>query len=773
MDLSDLIFDITSEGQNEYLVLDPYDPQKKEIAKDNVKLLVSSQEPLPYAWENDPERTAKYKEQIASKRVVIGTAGILADTDRDGIIDPEADESAKNEWTAARGAYYSVNFDRDGTLKKNDVAVADAITWLNTPGVPWDESWNIENEADEQDITPFDISVPDLPKGTKAYLTLGHAEQLHAIHVFPRIEAQRTAIWGGYNVQGRPWTDDDSEPLDIEITRWLRPQPTEAGASATSPGEIKAGTYRMGIEGLVFRGMQIPNGTLNGNFGGIIELGVEFQMPGQTERMKKTPIQMKVAPFLLTHTERPTEKVFVDDLRDGQDNPIGLQAMPIAHPVTLGAPTQWMQDHVEIGYTQRPGGPLMQVTFICPYDGLLANWPGHELLKTGKGIFALGGTLGGGGGDYGGNIELLHSSQNHPLGRIVAGSAMSATLRTFLESQEAQTPVVIPIPYTEIEHIDEVLSPGPDGITYVPGPAEAIELLQEKFDTEEKQIRGVLFSRDAVQPAVAKVWRDATAASTPYIITDLNYDDVIQHWSRFNGPDGGYLRLVGGTSGGQIAKVKSVSKAVAEDSNRIEGPDNPAGKLMIEVEYFYDTGSKAFTNWKAMKPHRAHNWYRKPLQDAHVICVEQTLRWASSTPAIITVKEILEDAEFLTFNQTTLPPLIAATATAAGVSNLVNVPSLFYSSATERDTDSGLSPIAIAYTPNTANLQWVDSNPVNPKPFGPRNAANADVLESEIQAVLPGQSVFLDDWNLFHIHMGEVHCGSAAERQAEANWWTK
>ena len=79
----------------------------------------------------------------------------------------------------------------------------------------------------------------------------------------------------------------------------------------------------------------------------------------------------------------------------------------------------------------------------------------------------------------------------------------------------------------------------------------------------------------------------------------------------------------------------------------------------------------------------------------------------------------------------------------------------------------------MAYSPNTANLQWVDSNQVNAKPFGPRNASNADVLEEGIQAVLPGQSLFLDDWNSFHIHMGEVHCGSAAEREAEEDWWNK
>jgi hypothetical protein len=189
---------------------------------------------------------------------------------------------------------------------------------------------------------------------------------------------------------------------------------------------------------------------------------------------------------------------------------------------------------------------------------------------------------------------------------------------------------------------------------FAPGPTEAIALFQEKFDTELKQIRGVMFSPDTVRLALARMRKGATVAATPYISTDQNYDGVIGEWSWFNGTARGYLRLIGGTSGS--AKLKAVSKAVQSDANRIGFVGNPEGKLMIEVEYYYDTGSKAFTNWKAIKHHRAGSWYRKPLEGAHVVCVEKTLRWASSTPALMTVKEILEDADFINFNQTTLPP---------------------------------------------------------------------------------------------------------------------
>jgi Protein-arginine deiminase (PAD) len=709
-----------------------------------------------------------HKDEESCPQLLV-SCGIVADTDRDGVIKIPSDYEGKDEWNNARGAIYSVNFDRDNNRQHatNGAIYSDAITWWNQSGVPGDENWQIDNEADVEDVTPFQIQIGAFPAGTKVYLTAGEQEVVHAIHVFPRRKAGQMAVWGAFQESGRPWNDPDNNPFDIEITEWLKPLPGESGYESGS-SEIVAGSYEFGLEGLVFRGMPVPHGTLgNGKFSGIIDLGIEIQLPGTTARIDGDSIRLKVAPFLLTPNDQPTDHVFVRAMDDGLQGMHKAVAISAGLPLQNGKPSQWLQDHVEIGHTQRPGGPVVNMTLVCPYGNQLARWPQTHLLKPGKGLFALGSDFGGDGGDYGGNIELSHPQEDHPLGRILAGSAISASLRTFLEAQEVQMPVFSNISYTEVQHIDEVLSPGPDEVTYVPGPAEAIALLQEKFDTEEKQVRGVLFSRDTVQPAVAKVWKSATSTDTPYIITDQNYDDVIDEWSRFNTPEGGYLRLVGGTSGGQIAKLKAVSRAVQADAIRIDFAGNPEGKLMLQVEYYFDTGPKAFTNWKAIKPHQAISWYRKPLEGAYVVCVEKTLRWASSTPALMTVKEILEDAEFLAFNQTTLPPLIAATANTSGINNPVKIPCLFYRRATDRES----FPVAIAYTPNTANLQWVDSKPVNAEPFGPRIASNTDILKEGIHDVLPGQSLFLDDWSLFHIQNGEVHCGSAAESVAETTWW--
>ncbi len=368
--------------------------------------------------------------QIKTK--ILHKMGILSDTNRDGFVNQKGDEKGKSEWNTARGTIFSVNFDRDRQTQPagSGAPTCDAITWWGQSGQPEEEDWQINSAEDVEDITPFEISTGALPSGTKVYLTAEESEDVRAIHVFPRLSGNEMAIWGGFKTEGRPWADGDSNPLDIEITSWLRPRTGEVGYNETESG-IVAGTYRFGLEGLVFRGMTVPGGTLSsGKFSGLIDLGVEVAIAGSQTRYKAGTIRMKVSPFLLTHNDRPTDKVFVRDM------PNGLQSMPKSAPISSGLPnnngSQWLQDHVEIGYTQRPGGPLIKMTFVCPYEtNQLATWPRTHLLASGKGIFALGNNLGGGGGDYGGNIELSNPQASYPHGRILAGSKISPLLRTF------------------------------------------------------------------------------------------------------------------------------------------------------------------------------------------------------------------------------------------------------------------------------------------------------------------------------------------------------
>ena len=61
-----------------------------------------------------------------------------------------------------------------------------------------------------------------------------------------------------------------------------------------------------------------------------------------------------------------------------------------------------------------------------------------------------------------------------------------------------------------------------------------------------------------------------------------------------------------------------------------------------------------------------------------------------------------------------------------------------------------------------------------PKPFGPR-IGGVDVFETAVQNALgSGNVIFIDDWELYHALLGEVHCGTNVIRVPPANyqqWW--
>ena len=81
--------------------------------------------------------------------------------------------------------------------------------------------------------------------------------------------------------------------------------------------------------------------------------------------------------------------------------------------------------------------------------------------------------------------------------------------------------------------------------------------------------------------------------------------------------------------------------------------------------------------------------------------------------------------------------------------------------------------VNMAFVPGLANVQPANSSTiVFPKPYGPR-ANGDDVFESAVSSIIgPLAAKFADDWELYHILVGEVHCATAAKRQVPTGkWW--
>jgi protein-arginine deiminase len=81
----------------------------------------------------------------------------------------------------------------------------------------------------------------------------------------------------------------------------------------------------------------------------------------------------------------------------------------------------------------------------------------------------------------------------------------------------------------------------------------------------------------------------------------------------------------------------------------------------------------------------------------------------------------------------------------------------------------------VAYQPGTVNGILIDSeNFMPPKPHGPK-IDGKDAMEKQFEEAYAtvGMNVrWVEDWDLYHRLLGEVHCGSNATREIpEVKWW--
>ncbi len=80
---------------------------------------------------------------------------------------------------------------------------------------------------------------------------------------------------------------------------------------------------------------------------------------------------------------------------------------------------------------------------------------------------------------------------------------------------------------------------------------------------------------------------------------------------------------------------------------------------------------------------------------------------------------------------------------------------------------------ALAYQPGTVNLLHADGHVVIAKPFGPQ-VDGKDPFETDLESRLGGLGLtvhFVDNWELYHAEMGEVHCATNVSRDVNVAWW--
>ncbi|MBM3275608.1 MAG: hypothetical protein FJZ00_10670, partial [Candidatus Sericytochromatia bacterium] len=335
---------------------------------------------------------------------------IVADTDRDGRV-TEADLAARADWRwNGTGAFVIANLDDD-----------------DADGVADGADAKVNGAADEADLATVKIR-----------LDAGTLERAKHVRVTP-VENGSGGHIRLFHKTSQGW------------------KPVQGALSEIGP-EIT-----LGAEATTFASK---------TWDGHAELKVEARDEAGA-LIASDQARVRVAPFILLPNSARTTEVYVSAGHPNYENAAfreGLGAAakaagarPITHR-TSSWKEMWMQDTMEVGYTQLPGRAPQHVVL----GGLRgADSFGPRLLGKDTGYIQVGKNRGIANGvddwaDWMGNLEVSPPVPGYPLGRVFygrntdTGVTLHPEVVAFLEAQQVQKPFWIDTGFLTIKHVDEI-----------------------------------------------------------------------------------------------------------------------------------------------------------------------------------------------------------------------------------------------------------------------------------------------------------------------------
>ncbi|XP_051027270.1 protein-arginine deiminase type-4 [Acomys russatus] len=253
------------------------------------------------------------------------------------------------------------------------------------------------------------------------------------------------------------------------------------------------------VEGLAFP---------DADFQGLISLTVSLLDKSNPELPEalvfQDSVMFRVAPWIMTPNTQPPQEVYVCRIANNEDFLKSLTVLTkkarcklTVCPEEENLDDQWMQDEMEIGYTQAPHKTL-PVVFDSPRDRGLKDFPVKRVMGPNFGYVTRGPHMTEVTGlDAFGNLEVSPpvtvEGKEYPLGRILIGSSgyssgesrdMHQALQDFLGAQQVQAPVNLFSDWLFVGHVDEFLSfvPAPDRQGFrllLSSPRACFQLFQE------------------------------------------------------------------------------------------------------------------------------------------------------------------------------------------------------------------------------------------------------------------------------------------------------
>lgn len=351
---------------------------------------------------------------------------MAADTNRDGQIDLETDGIAADSWVIQRGAVFLNNCDSDQNTGKPDYA--DLV---------------VNGEEDLKDLALIKVGrIPNLLEDSRVTISVDETSK-NKVHIF--LEER----------------DGSYEYIDLE----------KAGNIDT--GRLQKYDLELWIE---------ANSFADAEWSGLTRVKLTLEL-GDGEVMEKS-VALKVAPFLLLSNFQRGKSLYVRSFPGKNDTFIeqleklvpeaGADLFIIPEGEPYSPYEIWLQDAMEIGYTEKPG-QRMNVVLQANRDRSLDNFPFNNLLGPNYGWIYVGsyrktyaqGRGGNGWLDWYGNLEVSPPFPGYPWGRIIYGynpegppeASLNPEIAAMLEAQKLQSPAVhLDTGWLLIKHVDEMVS---------------------------------------------------------------------------------------------------------------------------------------------------------------------------------------------------------------------------------------------------------------------------------------------------------------------------
>jgi protein-arginine deiminase len=381
---------------------------------------------LPYTYQLKKELV--YRPQKSASEI---KGQIAADVNRDGKVEVGADNQGKNKWTLKRGALFFNNNDSDQDTKTPDYA--DAV--VNGP-------------EDLRDLAVLKVKkITDLPKDSRVVISVDDAS-LGRVRLFLKTDKNdyRTLnLMDDGNIDPAQISREDLE-LMIEANSYA-----DKSWSGETVVEVTVKSPNRGIESDSVRLKVAPFILLSNLNTGITLYAREF--PGRNEAFIKSLSEL---------VPRAGAELVV--VPDGEPYP---------------QYSVWLQDTLEIGYSEMPG-QKMNVVLKANRGRSLDNYAKDGLLEPDFGWIQVGtyrekygrGRGGNGWLDWYGNLEVTPPLPKYPHGRIYYGynpdgpkeASLNPDIVSMLDAQEIQGPALkLDTGWLLIKHVDEVISFLPSG----------------------------------------------------------------------------------------------------------------------------------------------------------------------------------------------------------------------------------------------------------------------------------------------------------------------